>query len=370
MFDDEQALALADQFYSAATGAASWYDALDALAAATGSRTGELITVCADAAVPINIMTNTDPELHVDAQLHRIGDPQINPRIRAGMDAPVLKVMAENDFMSPAEHRTHPHYQQFARPWDIPFICCTPLDRRADLMVGLAVLRSHAQGHIESEERSVFAAIAPHVRAAVRMHFALDDQAEALLNGVFESLSLPAFLCDRSGRVRSMTPPAEAIVADGCTLRLKARQLIASDGADSEALSEAIRAAADASTLAARTPRSVIVRSAAPTRPPLVLDVIRLPERGLDFGLTSRVLVMPRSPAGGDARRRLLLQGVYKLTVAETDVAMRLLQGATAETVATARTVSVATIRAQIKSILAKFGMTRQIALVARIAQL
>lgn len=370
MLDDEQALALADQFYSAATGAAPWYGALDALAIATGSRTGELIAVGPNAAVPINIMTDTDPQLHMDAAVQRIGDPTVNPRIRAGMESRVLTVMAENDFLTPEEHKVHPHYQAFARPWDIPFICCATLDRREGLMVGLAVLRSQKQGHVNERERRVFGAIAPHVRAAVRMQFALEDQGAALLGGVFESLSLPAFLCDRSGRVQLMTPAAEAMVSDGQTLQLRNAKLIAVDDAGDKALSDAIDAAARDGSLAARATRSVIVRSRIPTRPPLVLDVTRLPARTLEFGLKSQILVMPQSQAGGDARRRVLLQGVYNLTGAEIDVAMRLLQGAAAETIADARQVSVSTIRAQIKSILAKLGVTRQIEFVARIAQL
>jgi DNA-binding CsgD family transcriptional regulator len=367
---DEDAMALADQFYAAAAGAGSWYDALHALATATGGRSGELIAVGPDAALPIHVMTNIDPDLLVDSMVQRIGDPHVNPRIRAGMESRVLAVMAENDFLTPEEHKVHPHYQAFARPWDIPFICCATLDRRKDLMVGLAVLRSQKQGHVNERERRVFGAIAPHVRAAVRMQFALEEQGAALLNGLFESLSLPAFLCDQTGRVQSMTPAAEAIVADGQILQLKGGQLTAVDNAGGKALADAIDAAAQDRDLAARAPRSVIVRSPIPTRTPLVLDVIPLPASALDFSLTTRILVMPQSPAGGDARRRLLLQGVYKLTSAETDVAMRLLQGAAAEAIAAAREVAVATIRAQIKSILAKFGVTRQIELVARIAQL
>ncbi len=117
---DEQWLAIADEFYYAAVDHSRWYGALERLAAATGSRTGELITIGHDAVVPINIMTNIDPAIHAAAAEYRIGDPAINPRVKAGMTSPVLKVMAECDFLSPDEHAIHPHYNEFARPWDIP----------------------------------------------------------------------------------------------------------------------------------------------------------------------------------------------------------------------------------------------------------
>lgn len=369
LHSDEHALALADRFYAAALGTDSWYAALDALATATGSRSGEIITIGANATVPLNVITNFAPEALEQFAATGGGDPAINPRVRAGMKAPILKVLAENDFISPEEHKIHPHYQEFARPWDIPYICLAPLDRRDGVLHGLAVIRSESEGHISAPERRAFASLAPHVRAAIRLQMSLEEQGAALLGGMLESLSIPAFLCTRSGRVQSMTPAAEAIVASGHTLQIKVGQLTASIDVDSKALSDAIDAAADAPSLASRTPRTVIVRSNHPASPALVLDVIRLPARSLEFTPTAQVLIVPQGAGGSNARKRLLLLSVYKLTAAETDVALLLSQGRMAESIASSRSVAIATVRAQIKSILAKLGLTRQIELVARLAQ-
>ena len=68
-----------------------------------------------------------------------------------------------------------PHYQEFARPWDVPSICLTTLARQDGILIGLAVVRSQQQDHITRQQRRAFAAIAPHVRAAVRTHIALED---------------------------------------------------------------------------------------------------------------------------------------------------------------------------------------------------
>jgi DNA-binding CsgD family transcriptional regulator len=367
---DEHALALTDLFYGAALGTNSWLDALAAFAAATGSRTGELITIGANATVPVNFMTNTDPALHDDFAAKRGGDPTVNPRVNAGMCAPVLKVMAECDFMTPEEHKLHPHYQEFARPWDIPYICLATLDRSDGLLVGLAVLRSEREGHISTAEREVFARLAPHVRAAVRMQMALERDGIKLLTGMLESLSIPAFLCDRSGRVQSMTPAAEAIISRAEVLQVKAGYLQVENDADHRTLMSAIETVARAPGLAESLPRSVIVRSTRNDVMPMILDVVRLPGRTLELSLDGYVIVVPQGSGNGDSRRRLLLQAIYKLTAAETDVAMQLAQGQSAESIAANRSVAIGTVRAQIKSILAKFGMTRQVELVARLGQL
>jgi DNA-binding CsgD family transcriptional regulator len=368
--DDTQVLQLADLFYGAALGSNSWYQALEALASATGSRTGQLIAIGPNALVPLNVMTNTDPALHPDFAAKRGGDPNINPRVKAGMFAPVLKVLAECDFITPEEHKVHRHYEEFARPWDIPYICLSTLDRREGLLVGLAVNRSEREGHISAAEREIFAALAPHVRAAVRMQMALESEGLKLLTGTLESLSIPAFVCDRAGRVQSMTPAAESLSASGEVLQIKGELLQGTNEVDQRSLQDAIEKAAGATGLTDRLPTSVIMRPARTTSAPVILDVIRLPSRTLELGIDVRVLIVPQGGAAGESRRRLLLQTIYKLTAAETDVAMQLAQGRTAEVIAEDRGVAIATVRAQIKSILAKLGMSRQVELVARLGQL
>lgn len=369
--NDEQAIAVSDAFYSAALDG-SWYSALEGLAAATGSRIGELISVGSNATVPINIMTNIDPAAQQAFVDCGGGDPRINPRVNAGMNAPVLKVLAECDFMSPDEHERHPHYLEFAHPWDIPFICLTTLARNEDMLIGLAVGRSQSEGHISREQRAVFTSIAPHVRAAVRMQMALENEGAALLTGAMEAMSTPAFVCDRTGRVQAMTPSAEAMVANGRKLQLQSGKLSAGLAADSASLKNAIDlAAGESPRLSARLPRTVIVRSGERDASPLVLDVIALPARALEFCFAPRVLVVVHGSQGGaDARRRTVLKSVYGLTAAETEVALQLAQGSATEAIAANRVVAVDTVRAQIKSILAKLGLSRQIELVARLNQL
>ena len=59
---DERVQAIAEGFQGAGLVGKGWYAALDALAQATGSQSGELIGVGSDAAVPFNIMTNVDAD--------------------------------------------------------------------------------------------------------------------------------------------------------------------------------------------------------------------------------------------------------------------------------------------------------------------
>jgi DNA-binding CsgD family transcriptional regulator len=331
-----------------------------------------LIGIGARGALPFNVMTGIDPAImKAFADIHG-ADPQVNPRVKAGMEAPVLRVLAESDFISHDEHARHPHYQSFAIPYDIPYICLTPLERRNDMLIGLAVVRSQKQGHVTDKQREVFGAVAPHVRAAVRTQIALEGHGAALLAGAMEAISVPLFVCDAAGNVEAFTPAAEALIA-GCTgLQLKSGQLQAARPADATALSEAFDAAIHSHGKPGQPPvQTVVIRCTEQQDSlPIVLDVMPLRASHRPFSFTSRLLVIARSARARSERTSAILQAAYALTSAEADIALQLSAGKSVESIATCREVTVGTVRAQIKTLLAKVGVNRQVELVARLNQL
>jgi DNA-binding CsgD family transcriptional regulator len=367
--DDEHWLELTDGFQQAAIDGGSWYDALSAFAKATGSQHGQLMCARDDGTMPLNLLTDVDPALPAAFTAAGGTDPRINPRRRAGIARPPLTVLAESDFITPDDYKRDAHYQEFAVPWDVPYICLTTIERRQDLLVGLAAIRSRRQGHIDAEGRRAFASIAPHVRTAVRTNLALAERGDARLSDVFEALSIPAFICDRAGVVRRLTPAAETLVASERGLTLKLGRLTAQKPAEAGALGDAICAAASERRAGAPAGRLVVVHPSAPDAAPLAIDVISLSSRGPSFTFDARVLVLVRGSAD-DKRRAAILQSVYGMTRAETEIALQLCSGKTPEAIAGARNVSVGTVRAQIKALLEKAGVNRQIELVSRLSQI
>jgi DNA-binding CsgD family transcriptional regulator len=368
--NDEHWLSIVDSFTSAALGEQSWNAALEALADATGSRCMQLVCVDSQTSVVFNTMTNIDP---ASEPVYAESLP-FNPRVKAVDESPALKVIVDSDFISANEIRRDRFYQEVAVPWDIPWVCMTTLERNERTFTALAALRSQRDGHITSEQREIFASLAPHVRTAVRAHLALRGQSAAVLLAASESLSIPLFLCDRTGRVRNLTQAAVALVTGERGLQLKDGQLCAAQAADAKALSEAI----DAAVIGHVKPgppilRTVIIRGRQPDVPPLVLDVFALPARGRmlnSLSFTPHAMVVARGPRGDEARRAAILEAVYGLSAAESHIALQLAEGKTAQAIAINRGVAVGTVRAQVKAIFAKMGVNRQIELVARLSQL
>jgi DNA-binding CsgD family transcriptional regulator len=317
--------------------------------------------------VLFNIITNIDPLVHTLFP----ATAGFNPRVKAAHEAPVLKLVADADFITPEKSRHDRFYQEVARPLDVPFICMATLEKQEESFIALAAVRSQREGHITCEQREIFASLAPHVRSAVHMHRALEGHGSAVLTGAMEALSIPMFVCDRGGRVKSLTQAAEILVTSDRGLQLKAGQLMACEVGDAKSLGDAIDAAVIGQVVAGPSVlRTVIVRGRDRNASPLVLDVFPLPARTSHFSFDPRVLIVARGARGSNARRAVTLQAVYALTSAESEIAQQLAAGQSTEFIAANRGVAVGTVRAQIKAIMAKIGVSRQVELVMRLSQL
>lgn len=370
--EETNLLSLADQFYAAAVSGNGngngWHEALEGLAEVTGSKFGQLACFGSTVATPFNIITGEHPAI-TDAFLECGGDdPNLNPRINAGSKVPVLKVLAESDFITVDEQRTHPHYRDFAHPWDVPFICLTTLERNKNFHLGLAVLRSKHQGHIEDREKQIFGLLAPHIRGAVRTHYALEGQGATLLATALDSLSLAGFVCDKHGIVIALSPAAEALISTGSNLHIRCKQLCAWNPGSDKDLATAIRGASTALTNVSM-PRlqTLVIRGKSLTSLPLIVDVMSLAPKRSTLFVEPLTLVVVRGANRDRADRRRLIRLAYSVTASEAEIALLLAEGLSPEAIAEARGVKTLTIRTQIKAIFAKMGVSRQTELVSRL---
>jgi DNA-binding CsgD family transcriptional regulator len=341
----EQMFSLAESFHSAAVGSMSWESALRGLARATGARSIQL--------------TGTDPQ---DSVLFKIRT-----------DADLISTHLPGSSVTcsaPANSADPARVLKVAFPCDVPWLCMSTSERRRKLLLSLAAVRSHDDAHITSEQREIFSMTALHVRSALCTHIALQHDRMRQLTEVLETLSVAVFICDSTGRVRTLTRAAEALLTTGRGLGMIDGQMCALRSDDAEALRDAISAVTHCEVSAGSRPlRTVVVRGNAV---PIVVDVFALPsQHSLELlGSTPGVLLVARGVTGGDRRKASVLQVMYGLTDAETEIALRLAGGRTARVIAGERSVAVGTVRAQIKTVMAKMGVRRQVELAARLSQL
>lgn len=351
----ESIASVADQFYAAAAGLSDWEGALAALGQATGSRAGQLIGL-GTPAVLMNRVSGVPQELLDEFVEIDGGNPQVNRRVAAGINAPLLKLLSEEDFATPDELARDPHYADFCTRYDIPHICLTTLIRSEDRVVGLSVLRSKREGAIDRRNRHVFAALAPRIQGAVRVRMTLEAQGAKTLALGFEAAGLAAFIVDSHGGTLSSTGRAIDLVATGSHLTLKNHVL----GAVLQAEDLQLRAAIAQAGHPGAMPYALTIRTRE-GRQPLLVDVLPLPRDTDAMGFRAHALVVVALPDTGRQRGAMLLRSAFTLTSAEAEVTAALVAGdGDVEHVALTRGVSVGTIRNQMKSIYSKLGVSRQ----------
>jgi DNA-binding NarL/FixJ family response regulator len=366
--DDERWRALAEAFHSAALDGRSWEAALQGLADATGSRSAQLTSIDASTSVVFNLMTNIDPAA---MKLFAANAP-IDPRVRIANEAPLLEVITESDFTTSNESQGESFCRELARVFDVPFICMTNVERQDGVVFNLAVARSQREGRITPEQRAIFSTVAAHVRAAVRTRIALERNGTAVVVSAMEALGVPAFICDYRGHVETLTQAAKVLLASERGLQLNETRLHASQPDNARSLNDAIDAAAARYVMIGRpVQRTVIIRRLKGEGAcPVVLDVFTMPSQQFNIRFMPRVLVVARGVRAVHGRRGAILQAMYALTPAESEIAQNLAEGRTAEFIARNRGVSTGTVRTQIKAILSKVGVSRQLELTARLNEL
>jgi DNA-binding CsgD family transcriptional regulator len=357
---------VADQFRQAAFDG-SWGDALGGAASLCGGHAAELIGLGPALTRPLYQPHNIDTELlPLLAELGG-GNPARNARIRAGLAAPILRSLTEEDFPDVDAVLRSELYVELFRPQDIFFNLQTTLMRSASGVIGLTVIHSERRGAANPAERRTFDAITPAAQEAVRLQLTLEGRGAEILRGSLENLGVAAFICNGAGRVAAMTPEAERLVEAGAHLVLKERVLRPADPQHGANFAAALSRAAER-VLPASAPSEMPLR--APGDGALIVcQVASLPIGDFPFGFDAAVMVVARVPRD-PMKLSPLLQATFGLTAAEAGIALGLSRGLSIEEIAQERATSLWTVRTQLRSACAKLGVSRQAELVAKLGQL
>lgn len=353
-----------DDFHAAAFAEGGWKEALSDLAAVSGTHAGQLIGLGSEQVLQFNWASRLPHECLEDFVAGGWASPDTNPRVAAGLAMGELQFRTEAEFAP--EPVAIPFYADFSRRWDLPFSCISNLIKQNGAVVGLALLNDRRRGPVEAEAQAVLEEVAPHIRQAIRTRLALESHGASLVAGMMEAVGVAMLVCDQAGGLWACSPLAEDMLVQGDIVRLVGGRLVCVNPADQRVLSDAIAAAVGQGFTQAKAGRAVVRDKDG--RNPVVAEVSPLPSGVLAVTLEPKAVVIlrVRSPqlASRAARNARLLFG---FSAAEAEVAEGLIAGHTLEMIASARNVSVGTVRAQLRAIFAKAEVRSQSDLVATI---
>jgi len=352
-------------FYEAAVLPELWPQALDALAAATGSRGAGIVSW--GRGIRVSPYSDSMTEL-----AHRYVAEQWHPRntrqqrgmalVRRNVTRPVSCA----ELLTPEEVARDPSYQELLIPCGggAGMGAVVARDQGGALVLNLE--RPIAQGPFSRDELSRLGSLVDCLRSAGQLALRLGAVAVERGMAQIDAMDRAAMLVDGAGRVKHLNRPGEALRGEG--LRLVAGRPSWREPAGHEQLSRLIAAALSRSFGHPVPESAVLPRSNG--RKPVVARATPLIGAAQDVFHTACAIIIfddlerPAPPAPD------LLRRTFGLTAAEARLASHLAAGQDLETAAELCRITRETARGYLKSVFAKTGTRRQGELVALLARL
>lgn len=272
--------------------------------------------------------------------------------------------MVTDSFLPEADWRGSTFFNEVLRPHRIDpghsMVAAVRLEGGAEAVIGVG--RPAGAGPFSEAHQASLTSALPHLRRVLKLKARLD---QALVSSAFADAALDAFpmaifRITAGGMVCHQNRHGGQILerADGLTVR--GGRLVATHEASDLELQAAIyhalhRSGSVASMVSARKPEDGY----------LSLMVSPISRRG-----ESQVLIIAHGPQFDGGARRSRVSSLFRLSSAELELAMGLLEGHTLSDIAAIRGVAINTLRVQLRSILKKTGTSRQAELVALLARL
>ena len=283
------------------------------------------------------------------------------------VNLPPGKVVTQRELVPDKELLESEYYRNYLEPIGIFHILGVDTLEPDGMLARLRIARRANEEPFKARHKNLCERLLPHLRRAIALHARLSrtESERDLYAGAVDQLSVATVILDERGRALNTNSVARHILqqADGITLEADHLKL-SSRNQDIE-LQQLIEAAITAQR--AGTPGMArALRVSRPSGAPELGLVIRpVPASEWAEGQSSPCIVAFISDPGlEESASQQLLAELFELTPAEANLAIKLARGLSLAQVCKEQNISQHTARAQLKSIFAKTGVTRQAELV------
>jgi DNA-binding CsgD family transcriptional regulator len=283
------------------------------------------------------------------------------------VNLPPDKVIALEDILPDKELMTSDYYLHYLQPIDLFRILGVDTIEPDGMLARLRFSRRRSEARFTSRDRQLVELITPHLRRAIQIYAKLNRMTSErdVYAGAVSQLSVATIILDEQSRVLNTNAVARALLEQGDALSLRGEHLHI-EGRDinkelQQALAHIIKAQQSGETAVVRA-----LRVPRPTGGSDLGLVIRpVPTSQWSEGQSSPcAAVFISDPDLQQPASRRILGDLFELTPAEANLAILLARGLSLAEVSSAQNISQHTARAQLKSIFAKTGVSRQAELV------
>ena len=280
---------------------------------------------------------------------------------------PLDKVIALEDILPDKDLMTSDYYLHYLKPINLFRILGVDTSEPGGMLARLRFSRRASEPRFKATERQLLTLLTPHLSRAIEIYAKLNRMTSErdLYAGAVNQLSVASIILDEQGRMLTTNAVGRALLDQGEGLSLRDGHLHI-EGRNinkelQEALTSIIREQLHGETSMVRALR--VPRPGG--RSDLGLVVRPVPASQWSEGQVSpSAAVFISDPDLQESTSRPILGALFELTPAEANLATLLARGLSLAQVSVAQNISQHTARAQLKSIFAKTGVSRQAELV------
>ena len=281
--------------------------------------------------------------------------PGLNSRIPRFSPNPHAGFITDLDVFTEEEIAADPFYQEFMYPRGYGWVASRHVFSPSGEAVVVSIERQRDRGPFERKIVDRLDLLGPHLARSTLLTARLNFNRARAMADTLQSLGLPGAVLRGGGKVLAVNDGLERLMPS--LLQDRRERLHLADAAADALLEEALsRRSIRGGPISVNS----IPVAATEEHPPMILHL--LPVRGAANDIfsqaTSLLVVTPVDRAVVPTAK--VLQGLFDLTPAEARVARGISEAQSVEALALSAGVSVETVRSQLKTVLAKTGLSRQ----------
>ncbi|MCG8672311.1 MAG: helix-turn-helix transcriptional regulator [Pseudomonadales bacterium] len=284
------------------------------------------------------------------------------------VNLPVNKVITIEDIMPRAQLLKNEYYEMFLKPFDIYFIAGIDWQYDKDSRISIRFTRTEEQGEFNQDEKDFFELLIPHLEQSVALGIQLRqlDSERQIYADSISKRSIGIITLDKNNCILQCNTTAERVLEEGDGVKEVQKRIKLNNSTENESLTGFLNEAIDAIKNQDRSQINALSVSRDSGKAAYQMMIKPMP---VDFhnesDLTPYLTILIQDPEKNLEISVRTLMNLYQLTMSEATIAILLAEGHTTDEVATELDIKKNTVRAHLRSMFVKMGVTQQSMLVS-----
>jgi DNA-binding CsgD family transcriptional regulator/PAS domain-containing protein len=283
------------------------------------------------------------------------------------LSVPVGTIFTGDEVVPWEQHRSSAFYNDYMQGFGVHYVMGGALVRDGHKQLTFGVQREVGQGRFDDSDKKLLHLISPHIVRAIQIHSKMSE-VTSLKNWALSALNrlrVGVILLNGQGHVVFLNSAAEQLAVKTDGFIIGRNGLTLSSASDTACLRGLISDATKLATGRGNAAGGYLrVHAVENERAAIQFQVIPLPQDISEQPLHGSCVAVFVSFASGPQPSKSRIASMHGLTSAEARLALLLAEGLSLKEASEALSVSVLTLRSQLKSVFVKTGVKRQTELV------